>query len=56
MRFLVGIPQKFDIPKKCKSVLQIVIFDFDENGHCVDAFKIKRFCDNQEFIAKAFKL
>lgn len=46
-RFLTGVGGHFDIPNKCKSILQMVVFELDDTGRCVDAKKIKYYdCDN----------
>jgi len=47
-QFLTGIKGHFDIPKKCKKILQMLVMDFDD-GKCSRAFKIKQF-DNQQRI------
>ena len=39
-QFLSGMKGHFDIPKKCKSILQIAIMDFSD-GKCSSAFKLK---------------
>lgn len=52
-RFLTGLPASYDIPKKCKPILQMVVFDV-ENGSCKEAFKIK-ILDDKEYISEAFK-
>ncbi len=52
-RFMTGLPGRFDVPEKCKSILQIVIFDIEE-GKCSKAFKIKRFNDGREFLTEAW--
>jgi hypothetical protein len=36
----------FDIPKKCKKILQIAILDI-QNGVCSSAFKLKIFDDGR---------
>ncbi len=51
-RFLTGLPASLDIPKKCKSILQMVIFDV-ENGKCKSAYKLK-ILDDCEYISEAF--
>jgi len=45
-QFLTGMKGHFDIPKKCKKILQIAIMDFSE-GRCSNAFKLKYFCDGR---------
>ena len=43
-QFLTGMKGHFDIPKKCKKILQVAIMDFSE-GRCQSAFKLKYFDD-----------
>jgi hypothetical protein len=43
-QFLTGMKGHFDVPKKCKKILQLVIMDFNQ-GKCSNAFKLKYFCD-----------
>ena len=45
-QFLTGMKGHFDIPKRCKKVLQIAIMDFS-SGKCSKAFKIKQFDDGR---------
>lgn len=45
-QFLTGIKGHFDIPKKCKKILQIAIMDFSD-GKCESAFKLKIFDDER---------
>ena len=45
-QFLTGIKGHFDIPKKCKKILQIAIMDFSA-GECLNAFKLKYFDDGR---------
>lgn len=45
-QFLTGIKGHFDIPKKCKKILQIAIMDFSD-GKCESAFKLKIFDDGK---------
>lgn len=45
-QFLTGLKGHYDIPKKCKAILQIVIMDF-HNGKCNDAIKLKYFDDGR---------
>jgi len=44
-QFLTGMKGHFDIPKKCKKILQIAVMDF-KDGKCLNAFKIKQFDNN----------
>jgi len=52
-RVMTGLPGHFDVPDKCKSILQMAVFDFEE-GKCTEAFKIKKFNDGREFITQAW--
>jgi len=40
-RFMTGISKHFDIPKKCQTILQIIIFELDNNGRAIKAEKLK---------------
>ncbi len=44
-RFLTGVSDRFDVPNRCKKMLQVVIFELDEMGKCHEAFKIKAYDD-----------
>lgn len=46
-RFMTGIGGHYDIPKTCQTILQIIIFELDENGRGVHAEKLKIY-DNGE--------
>ncbi|NWF66780.1 MAG: YmdB family metallophosphoesterase [Campylobacterales bacterium] len=48
-RFLTGLPAKFDVPDKCKKILQMLIVDI-EDGICLNAFKLKKYCNKDEVI------
>jgi len=48
-RFMTGVGGHFNIPKKCQEILQIVIFELDNNGRSINAKKIKIY-DNSETI------
>jgi len=45
-QFLTGLKGHFDIPKKCKKIMQIAIMDFNE-GRCENAFKLKIFDEGE---------
>ncbi len=45
-QFLTGMKGHFDIPKKCKSILQVAIMDIGD-GVCTNAFKLKYFDDSK---------
>jgi len=48
-RFLTGVGAHFDVPDRCKSILQMVVFELDEHGRCHDAKKIKLYEDGSGF-------
>ena len=50
---LTGLGGHFDVPNNCKSIMQIVIIDIDEDGKAIDAFKLKLYDDKAEVISKA---
>ncbi|MFK5936891.1 MAG: TIGR00282 family metallophosphoesterase [Sulfurimonas sp.] len=45
-QFLTGMKGHFDVPKKCKKILQIAIMDLND-GKCTSAFKLKIFDDDR---------
>jgi len=50
---LTGLGGHFDVPNACKSIMQIVIMDIDEDGKTIDAFKVKLYDDKEAVISKA---
>ncbi len=50
-RFLTSVSSKFDVPKKCKKILQGVIFDIGDDGKVTKAFKIKAYDEKEVFIS-----
>ena len=50
---LTGLGGHFNVPNSCKSIMQVMIIDLDEDGKCCDGFKIKLYDDNEEVISKA---
>ena len=52
-RFLSGLPGRFDVPKKCKAILQIVIMDFSKELH--SAYKLKVFDDGRVLKTEAWQ-
>jgi metallophosphoesterase (TIGR00282 family) len=51
-RFLTGLPFAFEIPKDCKKIFQMAVFEI-QGGYCTDAFKIKIYDDKPRVITKA---
>ncbi|SFV56094.1 Phosphoesterase family protein [hydrothermal vent metagenome] len=52
-QFLTGLKAHYDIPKKCKKILQCLIVDI-EDGKAKSAYKLKRFDDGREFRSDAW--
>ena len=52
-QFLTGMKGHFDIPKKCRKILQLAIMDF-YNGSCSSAFKLKVFDDGRVLKTEAW--
>ena len=42
-RCLIGYSSRFDVPKKCKKIFQSVVFELDDDGNCLEAYKLKAF-------------
>jgi len=47
---LTAIGKHFDIPNRCKTILQMIIFELDENGRAIDAQKIKLYENNKKIV------
>lgn len=52
-RALTGISYPLEIPKECKGIFQMVVFEL-EKKECVDAFKIKIYDKDSVFTTKAW--
>jgi hypothetical protein len=52
-RFITGVSGRFEVPEKCRKILQIAIMTFDE-GRCTEAFKLKIFDDGRVFRTDAW--
>ena len=50
-RYLPGIKQSFEPIDRGRSIFQAIVFDIDDNGACVDCYKIKAFDDGDPFIS-----
>ncbi len=53
-RFLTGLGGHFDVPDECKSILQMVVFELDEDGRCVGAEKIKIYGEKPKIVTQAW--
>ncbi len=49
---LKGYSSRFDVPKKCKKILQCVVMELDESGKCIDAFKLKAYDNEPPFVSQ----
>jgi metallophosphoesterase (TIGR00282 family) len=52
-QFMTGLKSHYDIPKKCKKIMQIVIMDL-EDGKCQSAYKLKVFDDGRAIKTEAW--
>ena len=53
-RVLTGLGGHFDIDEKCKRILQMLVFELDENGRCIDAQKIKIYDEKPKIVTQAW--
>jgi metallophosphoesterase (TIGR00282 family) len=53
-RFLTGLTGHFDVVDNCKAILQMVVFELDENGQCIGAEKIKIYDDKPKIVTQAW--
>ena len=53
-KFLTGVGKHFEVPNKCKAILQIVILEFSK-GRCEDAYKLKVYDNGDEVLLKAYR-
>ncbi|MEA2047435.1 MAG: TIGR00282 family metallophosphoesterase [Campylobacterota bacterium] len=53
-RFLTGLGGHFDVPDTCKGILQMIIFELDNDGRCVGAEKVKIYDNKPKIVTKAW--
>ncbi|MBD3789999.1 MAG: YmdB family metallophosphoesterase [Campylobacterales bacterium] len=53
-RFMTGLGGHFDVPDECKALLQMIVFEVDENGRCIDAKKVKIYDDRPKIVTDAW--
>ena len=53
-RFLTGLGGHFDVPDTCKAVLQMIVFELDDEGQCTGAEKIKIYDDHPKIVTPAW--
>ncbi|MDP3588115.1 MAG: TIGR00282 family metallophosphoesterase [Sulfuricurvum sp.] len=52
-RFITGMAGRFEVPEKCRKILQIAIMTLEE-GKCTEAFKLKIFDDGRSLRTDAW--
>ncbi|MCH9741219.1 MAG: YmdB family metallophosphoesterase [Epsilonproteobacteria bacterium] len=52
-RFMTGIGGHFDIPKKCQTIFQMIVFELDSEGRTVKAEKLKIYDSGEIFKSNA---
>lgn len=52
-RFITGVSGRFEVPEKCRKILQIAIMTLEE-GKCTEAFKLKIFDDGRVYKTDAW--
>jgi metallophosphoesterase (TIGR00282 family) len=50
---LTGLGGHFDVPKSCKTIMQIVIIDINQDGDSIDGIKIKLYNNQENVLSKA---
>lgn len=50
---LTGLGGHFNVPNNCKSIMQIVIIELDENGKASNGFKVKLYDDKNEIVSQS---
>ncbi|MDQ7085258.1 MAG: TIGR00282 family metallophosphoesterase [Sulfurovum sp.] len=53
-RFLTGLGGHYDIAEKCKAILQMIVFELDDDGRCIGAEKIKIYGDKPKIVTQAW--
>lgn len=53
-RVLTSIGGHFDIDEHCKTILQMIVFELDDEGRCFNAQKIKIYGNEPKIITNAF--
>lgn len=53
-RFLTSMGGHFDINEDCKTILQMIVFELDDEGRCIEAEKIKIYDNKPKMLSKAW--
>ena len=49
-KVVTGLGGHFEVPNSCKTILQMMVTDINEDGKAKECFKIKKLCNNSELI------
>jgi calcineurin-like phosphoesterase len=52
-RFLTGIGGHFDVPDECRTILQMIVFELDNEGKCITAEKIRLYDNKHKYVVEA---
>ena len=52
-RFLTGIGGHFNVPDDCRKILQMIVFELDDDGRCIGAEKVRLFDDKHKYVSQA---
>ncbi len=53
-RFLSGLGGHFDVPKECKAILQMIVFELDDEGRCHQAQRVKIYDNHPKIVTDAW--
>ena len=53
-RFLTSLSGHYDIKEDCKTLLQMIVFELDDDGRCIGAEKIKIYGEKPKIVTKAW--
>jgi len=53
-RFLTSLGGHYDVSNECKTILQMVVFELDDKGRCIEAEKIKIYDDEPKIVTRAW--
>jgi calcineurin-like phosphoesterase len=54
-RFLTGLPGRFEVPAKCKTILQMAVVELNSLGRAVEACKVRVFDDGTVLRQEAWR-
>jgi calcineurin-like phosphoesterase len=53
-RFLTGMGGHYSVPEECKAIFQMVVFELDQKGRCINAEKIKIYENEPKVVTQAW--